>query len=163
MSWEIDELTKEIQSVLEMWDLMAKRSDFCVEEGPKKWTLNDCKRHYGTWKDENGEEQICQSAAEQTLAKVLTVTAKVVEEFERDARSDHFRIQQLERSIKRLREFASMNDREMSEYMMEHIKSLRKDEGEEDLIHCPDWYEFVAKRLNPVSYTHLTLPTICSV
>lgn len=148
MSWEIDELSREVIAVLEMWDLMAKRSTFSDEEGSEKWTLDDCKRHYGTWKDEDGEEHICQSAAEKTLAKVLTVTAKVVKEFERTTQSDHFRIQNLERHIERLRKFASMSDREMSEYMMEHVRRLHKDEGQEDLIHCPDWYEFVAKRLN---------------
>jgi hypothetical protein len=42
-----------------------------------------------------------------------------------------------------------MNDRELGKHMERHVRALKEEEGEEDLIHCPDWYEFIAKRLNP--------------
>jgi hypothetical protein len=149
MSWKTEELLNEIRSVLDLWDLMAKRYPFSDEPGPKKWTKEDAKRNYGTWTDEQGREKICQSAAEKTLAKAITVIEEHVDKTDREIQKQNFEIRHLKDYVKRVKKFASMNDRELGKHMERHVRALKEEEGEEDLIHCPDWYEFIAKRLNP--------------
>ena len=58
MSFELEQMVNELESVLSMWDFFTKRTDLDPENTDHNTD------HFGTWVDGDGDEHTCRSSAE---------------------------------------------------------------------------------------------------
>lgn len=149
MSFELEQAINEMKSVLDHWEFMAKRTDLDPEnlDLNDRWTLDDCKKHYGTWIDEDGEEQICRSTAEESVAKLIRAAEKLVRDQDNERRQWHMTRDSARRRIDELEKFAGMNDRDLGLYLEEHLRRAQEYEGEETISSIPNFYWHIARRL----------------
>lgn len=148
MNFKLEQAIREMQSVLDMWEFMARRTPYNDEEGLESWTENDAKAHYGTWVDDEGEEQVCQSAAEQTCAKLIKAAEELAKDWENSEREWRMRRDSAQRRIEELEKFAGMSDRDLGDFFTKHLERAKEDEGEETLLYIPDFYWHIARRLS---------------
>lgn len=141
MSFELEQMVNELESVLGMWDFFAKRTDLDPEN------LDQCKQDFGTWVDEDGDEHICCSAAEASVAKMMRVAREAIKQHEAERDNWRHRLENAHRRIDELKEFAGMNDRDLGLYFEEHLRRLEKEEGEENLTYIPPFYWHIMRRL----------------
>lgn len=147
MLYELERMIQEARSVLDMWEFLAKRTPFNEENGANAWNEELAKERYGTWKDEDGEEQTCLSVAEETMAKLIVAAESLIKDYERQLQHASLDRQNAQRNMERTQGFASMSDRALGQYMEEYVRNRRKEEGEEELVYVPEWLEYVAARL----------------
>lgn len=148
MNFKLEEAIREMQTVMDMWEFMAKRTPFNDEEGLKSWNKEDAKQAYGTWVDEEGEEQICLSAAEQTCAKLIHAAQDLAYDWEKSEREWRMHRDSAQRRIEELEKFAGMSDRDLGDYFTKHLERAKEDEGQETLGYIPDFYWHIARRLS---------------
>lgn len=148
MNFKLEQAIDEMKTVLDMWDFMSRRTPFREEEGPNKWTEDDARAHYGTWVNDEGEKQICLSAAEQTCVKLIEAGEELARDWENAHSGYRLELEALRRKIDKLEEFAGMSDRELGLYFTKHLTEAKEYEGEETLSYIPDFYWHIAKRIS---------------
>lgn len=148
MNFRLEEAIREMQTVMDMWEFMARRTPFNEEKGLDSWTEEDAKRTYGTWVDDEGDERICLSAAEQTCAKLIKAGEELAKDWENSEREWRMHRDSAKRRIEELEKFAGMSDRDLGDYFTKHLEQAKEYEGEETLGYIPDFYWHIARRLS---------------
>lgn len=141
MSFELEQMVNELESVLSMWDFFTKRTDLDPENTDHNTD------HFGTWVDGDGDEHTCRSSAEASVAKMLRVARETIKRHQAERDNWHYRLENANRRIDELKEFAGMNDRDLGLYFEEHLRRLEKEEGEENLTYIPPFYWHIMRRL----------------
>lgn len=126
------EIVRTTENVLEMFDFMAG-----VKRGEEDMPKEECKKHYGVYICEDGEEEAITSAAMQQMCEMLDFIKQSREDYERILRQNRTERDELTRKLKRAREYAAMSDERIADELDREIDSFNAHAGEESLIYGP--------------------------
>lgn len=147
MTIDLEKSINDCLYALEEWEYTARRTPLNDDTGCEKWNLEECEKLFGTYIDSEGAKQICQTRAEKCMAKLIDSASKLAKDHRQLIDDANWKKREVLAQLERLEKFASMSDRELGEHFESHLRDLKQDEGEEDLIYIPDFYWYIARRL----------------
>lgn len=107
-----------------------------------------CRDHYGVFLDEDGEEHLIRNSAMLQLCELHSFIQQQRKESEDARRRDQAAIRDLERKLKRAKEYASMSDERIADELQKEIDYYEKEAGEEGLVYGPvELMEYCRDRL----------------
>lgn len=127
MSVWIEDKMRELKSVLEMWDFFVGKNE------TQSMSAEECKKHYGTWTDDDGEKHIIQDSAMMSVIEFMEVVKKWAKDVERNQDRERWDLKRARQDIEYWKERACMSDAAVSELLTDYIAWAERNDNEENL------------------------------